>query len=671
MRLHAWKVLIVTVGLAAGATVLAQSGEPVEQGKPNVPGFEPAFPEQYRAPAADSGVTLAVETFARPLEHPWGIDALPDGGYIVTELPGRMRTVSESGDVSDPIEGIPEAFYAGQGGLLDVAVGPTFADDRLIYWSYARQLEGGKSVTVASRGRLSEDGSEVTEVEDIFVQEPPSPTPAHYGSRIRFDDDGHIFITTGDHFTEAERLLAQDLGTTYGKVIRLNLDGSTPKDDPFVDEQGAIGSIWTLGHRNVQSAAIHPGTGQLWTIEHGPQGGDELNPSKPGTNYGWPTVSYGENYDGSPVGEGIERHDGDFVEPRYYWDPVIAPGGMLFYQGDLFADWKGDLLISSMVPGALVRIALDSETVTGEERLLKDHGRIRDIVETPDGALLVLVDAAEGAVLRLTPQQSTAAASGPQEAWQADGFSQPESVLFDNPRNVLYVSNVGEDEDSNEGYISKLTPDGEVTEARWVAGLKGPKGLAVHDDRLYVADVDRLIVIDVDAGEIVETYDAPDSEFLNDVAADGEGRVFVSDTSGNAIYVLDGEEFSVWLEDEALMQPNGLLVEEDRLVVAAWGEDEGDSPVLGHLKTVDFETKAIETLGDGTPVGNLDGIEPDGQGGYLVTDWVAGALYRIKPSGEAEQLLDLNEGSADLEVRAGQVLIPIMMDGELRAWRID
>ena len=195
--------------------------------------------------------------------------------------------------------------------------------------------------------------------------------------------------------------------------------------------------------------------------------------------------------------------------------------------------------------------------------------------------------------------------------------------------------------------------------------------MAVHDDRLYVADVDRLVVIDVEAGEIVETYDAPDSEFLNDVAADSEGRVFVSDTSGNAIYVLDGEEFSVWLEDEALMQPNGLLVEEDRLVVAAWGEDEGDSPVLGHLKTVNFETKAIETLGNGTPVGNLDGIEPDGEGNYLVTDWVAGALYRIKPSGEAEQVLDLNEGSADLEVRAGHVLIPIMMDGELRAWRID
>jgi glucose/arabinose dehydrogenase len=407
MKLHISKLLLVGVGLAAGAAAQAQSGQPVEQGEPNVPGFEPAFPGQHRAPASDSGVTLVVETFAGSLEHPWGIDAMPNGGYVVTELPGRMRVISGNGEISDPIEGIPAVFHGGQGGLLDVAVGPTFAEDRLIYWSYARQLEGGKYVTVASRGRLSEDGSQVSDVEDIFVQEPPSPTPVHFGSRIRFDGEGHVYITTGDHFTETERLLAQDPGTTYGKVIRLNLDGSVPEDNPFVDRQGAIGSIWTLGHRNVQGAAIHPETGRLWTIEHGPQGGDELNPSKPGANYGWPTVSYGENYDGSPVGEGIERHSGDFVEPRYYWDPVIAPGGMLFYQGDMFADWNGDLLIASMVPGALVRIELDGETVTGEERLLKDHGRIRDIVEAPDGALLVLVDAAEGSVLRLTPDQVT------------------------------------------------------------------------------------------------------------------------------------------------------------------------------------------------------------------------------------------------------------------------
>ncbi|HEX6259084.1 MAG TPA: PQQ-dependent sugar dehydrogenase, partial [Woeseiaceae bacterium] len=237
----------------------------MEQGDPNVPEFEPAFPEQNRAPASDSGVTLAAETFAKPLEHPWGIDALPNGGYIVTELPGRMRLISENGKISDPIEGVPDVLYGGQGGLLDVAVGPAFAEDRMIYWSYARPLEDGKSVTAVVRGRLSDDGSAVTGVEDIFVQEPPSPTPAHYGSRIVFDGDGHVFITTGDPFTEAERLLAQQLDTTYGKVVRVNLDGSIPEDNPFVDERGVIGSIWTLGHRNIQGAAIHPESGRLWT----------------------------------------------------------------------------------------------------------------------------------------------------------------------------------------------------------------------------------------------------------------------------------------------------------------------------------------------------------------------------------------------------------------------
>ena len=243
----------------------------------------------------------------------------------------------------------------------------------------------------------------VTGVEDIFVQEPPSPTPMHHGSRILFDGEDHAFITTGEHFTEEERVLAQELGATYGKVVRVNLDGSVPEDNPFVGVEGAVDYIWSLGHRNIQGAAFHPDTGQLWAVEHGPQGGDELNLIQRGANYGWPLVSYGENYDGTPVGTGVSQHTGDLVDPRYYWDPVIAPAGSVFYQGDTFADWQGDLLISSLVPGGVVRL-LEGDTVTGEERLLPNQGRIRDIVEAPDGALLVLVDDPEGAVLRLTPE---------------------------------------------------------------------------------------------------------------------------------------------------------------------------------------------------------------------------------------------------------------------------
>jgi aldose sugar dehydrogenase len=440
MKPHTFELLALIVALAPGApAALAQSNQPVEQGEPNVPEFEPAFPGQTRAPASDSGVTLSAETFAEPLEHPWGIDALPDGGYLVTERPGRLRVISADGELSEPIAGVPEVVAEGQGGLLDVRVGPSFADDRLIYWTYAKPLEGG-SGTAAARGRLSEDGSEVTDVEDIFVQEPPSPVTNHYGSRILFDGEGHAWITTGEHFNEDQRVLAQDLGSTYGKVVRSNLDGSIPEDNPFVDREDAIDSIWSLGHRNIQGAAFHPETGEFWAIEHGPQGGDELNLIKPGANYGWPVVSYGENYDGTPVGEGIARHSGEFVEPRYYWDPVIAPGGMIFYQGDMFADWQGDALISSLVPGGVVRIELDGDTVTGEERLLPDEGRIRDILEAPDGALLVLVDETEGAVLRLTPGDG-GAANAPREIWRVAkaASSSPTGTMMDGEVRALQV----------------------------------------------------------------------------------------------------------------------------------------------------------------------------------------------------------------------------------------
>lgn len=384
---------------------LAQGNVPVDQGKPNVPEFTPAFPEQTRAPASNSGITLNVETFADPLVHPWGIDMLPDGRYLVTERPGRMRVISEDGKLSEPIKGIPKVLAQKQGGLLDVTIGPDFNKDRMIYWSYAKPMGDGRSVTAVARGQLSKDMSEVTGVEDIFVQEPPSPIPAHYGSRILFDDEGYVFITTGEHFTEKERQLAQQLGATYGKVIRINPDGSVPEDNPFVGKEEAQESIWSYGHRNIQGTVFHPQTGQYWVIEHGPQGGDELNKVEAGANYGWPIVSYGENYDGSPVGKGIERHSGEFTEPRYYWDPVIAPAGSIFYQGDMFNEWQGSLLISSLLPGGLVRLELDGDTVVGEERLLSGWGRIRDVLEAPDGSLLALVDAENGAVLRLTPKE--------------------------------------------------------------------------------------------------------------------------------------------------------------------------------------------------------------------------------------------------------------------------
>jgi glucose/arabinose dehydrogenase len=368
-----------------------------------VPAFEPAFPEQTRAPAADSGVALEAEVVADGLEHPWGVAVLPEGNLLVSERPGRLRVIAPDGAVSEPVEGLPEVFARRQGGLLDVAVDPDFASNRLVYWTYSKPTGEGTSVTAAARGRLSEDLAALTEVEDIFVQSPPSPSPMHYGSRIVFDGQGHVFMTTGEHYTEAERVMAQALDNTYGKVVRVNPDGSIPDGNPYANREEAIDSIWSYGHRNIQAAAIRPGTGELWIVEHGPQGGDELNQIDPGANYGWPVVSYGENYSGSPVGSGEARHAGGFVEPRYYWDPVIAPSGMAFYEGAMFPDWEGDLLVGSLSPGALVRLEFDGRTVTGEERLLTDQGRIRDVAIAPDGALLVLTDAEDGELLRLTP----------------------------------------------------------------------------------------------------------------------------------------------------------------------------------------------------------------------------------------------------------------------------
>lgn len=366
----------------------------VQQGAPNAD-FTPAFAEQVRAPALPR-TPVTVTPFAQGLENPWGIAALGNGQFLVTERPGRMRLINADGSVSGPLPGIPEVADNGQGGLLDVAVSPRFAQDRLVFWTYAKPVGRG-SVTAAARGVLGADGR-LSEVRDIFVQDPVGQTGRHFGSRIIPMADGTVWITTGDRGAGDRGTLVQDINTTHGKVIRINADGSVPADNPFVGKPGND-QIWSLGHRNMQGAAIGPGG--LWTIEHGPRGGDELNQPQAGQNYGWPLVSYGINYRGSDVGTG-QSSAPDFAEPVYYWDPVIAPGGMMFYEGP-FADWRGNLLIGSLNPGALVRLKMRDGRVIGEERLLTDVGRVRDVEVLPDGSVFVLIDSGRGAVLRVTP----------------------------------------------------------------------------------------------------------------------------------------------------------------------------------------------------------------------------------------------------------------------------
>ena len=366
----------------------------VQQGPANAD-FAPAFQNQTRAPALPS-TSVTTEVFAEGLDAPWGLAALPSGQFLVTERTGAMRVINADGSVSGAISGLPQVAVEGQGGLLDVNVSPDFSQDRTVFWTYAKPVDGG-IVTAAARGVLDAQGR-MTQVSDIFVQDPPARGGRHFGSRVVPMADGTVFVTTGDRGAGDSGTLVQDLNTTHGKVIRVNADGSVPQDNPFVGSDGAD-SIWSSGHRNVQGAAVGP-DGALWTIEHGPRGGDELNRPEAGQNYGWPLVSYGINYQGPDVGTGDARAP-QFAEPVYYWDPVIAPAGMTFYDGS-YAGWQGDLLIGSLNPGGLVRLRLEDGRVVGEERLVPELGRIRDVQVLDDGAVLIVNDA--GNAVRIIPQ---------------------------------------------------------------------------------------------------------------------------------------------------------------------------------------------------------------------------------------------------------------------------
>ncbi len=345
---------------------------------------------------------IRVQTVAGGLSHPWGLAFLPEGRMLVTERAGALRLVARDGTLSAPLGGVPEVDARDQGGLLDVAVDPDFARNRLVYLSYAEAGEGGNSTAVA-RGTLNDDATALTDVRVIFSQRPKLPSTKHFGSRLVFDREGHLFITLGERSDARFREQAQDLGSHLGKVIRIFPDGSVPKDNPFVGKAGALPEIWSYGHRNSQGAALHPQTGKLWESEHGPRGGDEVNIPAPGANYGWPVVSYGINYDGTPVGTGKQSAPG-LEPPIYHWTPVIGASGMTFYTGDAFPGWCSSVFNGGLVARAIVRLELDGERVTHEERFLGDLGRrIRDVQQGPDGLLYAITDEPSGEILRISP----------------------------------------------------------------------------------------------------------------------------------------------------------------------------------------------------------------------------------------------------------------------------
>lgn len=343
---------------------------------------------------------LKVKTLAEGLENVWSLAFLPDGTMLVTEKPGRMRLVSPDGKLSEPLRGLPEIYNRGQAGLLDVVLAPDFASSKKIYFSYSEPDASGANSTAVSTAVLN--GNKLEQVTRIFSQTPKIKSNAHFGSRLVWAPDGTLFVTLGDRYSEKDK--AQTLDNHQGKVIRINADGSVPADNPYVKTPGALPEIWSYGHRNMQGAAIHPLTKKLWTGEHGPQGGDELNIDEAGKNYGWPVITYGENYGGGKIGEGT--HKPGMEQPVYKWVPSIATAGFIFYTGDKFPQWKNNILLASLKEQTLVRLVLDGDKIVKEERLLKKElgQRLRSVIQGPDGLVYIVTDESKGKILQLSPQ---------------------------------------------------------------------------------------------------------------------------------------------------------------------------------------------------------------------------------------------------------------------------
>lgn len=363
---------------------------PVETLPPNT-NYLPAFDGQTRAPGDSTETPYVVTDFASGLSSPWGMANLPDGRIIVTQKSGSMHIVSTTGVLSTPILGIPAVNSSGQGGLLDIAVDPNFDQNRMLYWSFSQDGTNGTSTAVA-KGRLSGDETGIENAEVIYSAIPEFNGTLHYGSRLEWDGNGNLFVSTGERSSSQIRAEAQELDAALGKIVRIDTNGNAVSDNPFIGQNNVLPEIYSYGHRNPQGIAIHPETGDLWEAEFGPKGGDEVNLINGGKNYGWPTISYGIEYAGGPVGEGITQKEG-MEQPVYYWDPSVSPSGITFYSGSLISEWKNNLFLACLSGKHIVRLVIKDNKVVCEERLLVDKGqRIRDVLEGKDGALYAITD---------------------------------------------------------------------------------------------------------------------------------------------------------------------------------------------------------------------------------------------------------------------------------------
>ncbi|MCT7666034.1 PQQ-dependent sugar dehydrogenase [Shinella kummerowiae] len=385
------------------APAFAQTAKTAETENANAPDQTPAFENQTRAALPDVMPQISVDVVADGLPHLWAMEFLPDGRILVTTKDGAMHVVSqENGEASPPIEGVPAVMSEGQGGLLDVALAPDFESSNRIYFSFSEPREGGNGTSVASARLTEEEGKlALQDVKVIFQQMPTYDGDKHFGSRLVFGPEGQLYVTVGERSDRETRVGAQDLGSGFGKVFRIDVEGKALSDNPFAKQEGALPEIWSYGHRNLQAATLD-GQGRLWTVEHGPKGGDELNRPEAGKNYGWPKVTYGIEYSGGPVGEGITTLQGT-EQPAYYWDPVIGPSGMAFYNGDAIPEWKGAFLIGGLVSQGLVVLHMEGDKVAREERVPLD-ARIRDVKVAPDGTVFAVTEqrgGGESTILRL------------------------------------------------------------------------------------------------------------------------------------------------------------------------------------------------------------------------------------------------------------------------------
>ena len=385
-------VLISSFILTAGSFCSnAQPGGAVVETKQANTKYKSAFAGQTRIGAVVTKTPYEGKALTSSLKRPWGIAALPDGRFLITEIEGNMRIVTGTGNVGEPITGIPKVFASGQGGLLGLCLDPAFATNRMVYWAFSESLDG-ESLTAVAKGMLSADEKSFQNVSVIYRATPAYKGSLHFGGRVLIGKDGNLYLSTGERSDKATRPQAQDLNSGLGKIIRITKDGQPAAGNPFAGTANARPEIYSYGHRNVQGITFHPETGDLWEVEFGPRGGDELNRIVAGKNYGWPTITYGIEYSGAKIGDAIQQKPG-LEQPAYYWDPVISPSGISFYSGKQIPEWKNNLLVASLSGMHIARLVIQNNKITGEERLLTDENqRFRDVTEGPDGAIYAITD---------------------------------------------------------------------------------------------------------------------------------------------------------------------------------------------------------------------------------------------------------------------------------------